>query len=146
MVFTIDNHIYDAGISNKLLWWYSEPKGTIYTRSDESPFFCPPTKIWLWVVTTTCLRLIQYFVRPPSLAMIVFITSGWLLVNICQRFFFIAIWEDSIVSSNWYEYKNLWKTRLSMVNTRITSYMKINIFSIWNMILVIKNGLLKNDV
>ena len=40
-IFTIDNY---TNILCNLIWWRSGPKGTIYTRPDESPFFCPPTK------------------------------------------------------------------------------------------------------
>ena len=40
-IFTIDNY---TNILRNLIWWRSGPKGTIYTRPDESPFFCPPTK------------------------------------------------------------------------------------------------------
>ena len=61
MVFTIDNRIYHVRISKKLMWWRSGPKGTIYTRPDESPFFCPPTKIWLRVVTTTWFGVYSIF-------------------------------------------------------------------------------------
>ena len=42
----------------KFQWWRPEPKGTIYTRSDEGRFLLPTQHSiiqWLWVVTTTCL-------------------------------------------------------------------------------------------
>ena len=42
----------------KFQWWRSEPKGTIYTRSDEGRFLLPTQHSiiqWLWVVTATCL-------------------------------------------------------------------------------------------
>ena len=35
-------------------WRRSEPKGTIYTRSDESYFFCPPAKLLVSSGKPTC--------------------------------------------------------------------------------------------
>ena len=49
----------------KFQWWHSEPKGTIYTRSDEGRFLLPTQHSiiqWLWVVTTTCLEGEMFYV------------------------------------------------------------------------------------
>ena len=39
----------------KFQWWRSEPKGTIYTRSDEFCFFCLPAKLLVSSGKSTCL-------------------------------------------------------------------------------------------
>ena len=78
--------------------WYDDALGLralfILAQTSHRSSAHPP-KIWFRVVTTTCLGFAQYFVRPPSFAMIVCITFGWLLMKTCQRAFCIAFWELS---------------------------------------------------
>ena len=107
MVFTIDNPIYHARISKKLMWWRSGPKGTIYTRPDESPFFCPPTKIWLRVVTTTSLGFDSIFCSSTFICNDSF-HHFWLVVDeYLPAFFLHCALRNRIING---ENHNFWKS------------------------------------
>ena len=105
----------------KFQWWRSEPKGTIYTRSDEGRFLMPTQHSiiqWLWVVTATCLgrgssllfglsrrfsTAYAFYRRLPSvllLCLVFFLACRWARSSLTVarlRFFSIRIISTSLL-------------------------------------------------